>query len=167
MLLSVCPGQGSLCTDHIPLQAGTQSPSESTAKGNVSLHYGRFSRLDICGPRRSIQLLRGEKPKAWRLEREHPITSASIMDLPDRDEGAADPARPLPESYLTYFVPVATGFNPAVALQPGQELVRGKLANVKQRDKLFFGTALAYCSRAAVSSCSSPGCPQMRPSTFT
>ncbi|KAK4143238.1 TRAPP trafficking subunit Trs65-domain-containing protein [Dichotomopilus funicola] len=67
------------------------------------------------------------------------------MALPDPESigaGASDtdPGATafLEQSYLTYIIPFATQFNPKEALQQSEGSVESNIANVEQRDQLFF-----------------------------
>lgn len=70
------------------------------------------------------------------------------------DAGHGAPDAFLEHSYLTYIIPFATNFDPKEALQQGTGSLETKIANVEQRDQLFFGMRFAPCSRSSASHCS-------------
>lgn len=68
-------------------------------------------------------------------------------DVSDTDPGAT---AFLEQSYLTYIIPFATQFNPKEALQQSGGSVESNIANVEQRDQLFFGMRFANCPNVIV-----------------
>lgn len=71
-----------------------------------------------------------------------------------RDGGHDAPDAFLEHSHLTYIIPFATEFSPEAALREGGGSVESRIANIEQRDQLFFGTRFAHCSRSCASHCS-------------
>ncbi|KAL2260426.1 hypothetical protein VTK26DRAFT_5567 [Humicola hyalothermophila] len=56
------------------------------------------------------------------------------------ESGHAAPDAFLEHSYLTYIIPFATNFNPEEALRQGAGSLESRIANIEQREQLFFGT---------------------------
>lgn len=76
----------------------------------------------------------------------------ALPHLDDASGGAGDAADTfLQQAYLTYIIPFASDFDPEEALSRGEDSVESKIANIEQRDQLFFGTRFAGCSRSGVS----------------
>ncbi|KAK4132625.1 hypothetical protein BT67DRAFT_425513 [Trichocladium antarcticum] len=59
-----------------------------------------------------------------------------------RDGGHDAPDAFLEHSHLTYIIPFATEFNPEAALREGGGSVESRIANIEQRDQLFFDEAV-------------------------
>jgi hypothetical protein len=82
----------------------------------------------------------------------------AVADPNDAGETAHVPDAFLEQSYLTYIIPFATDFSPEAALQQGAGSVESHIANIEQRDQLFFGMGCAGRSHSCASNCSCAAC---------